>query len=147
MLIFFEIDQKKTKRNVKKLLGMYPHFFRRAQTSLKLKVTSNYYITFETASGQELSATFPECTDAELELQKIVKGIDKLDLFERQLVYDKFIDRKKTNVALCMNYHISESTFYRKMDKALLHFAESYDCGRLLAIKYKGYQQNLESYL
>lgn len=135
-MIFPEINEKETKKNVKNLLGTYPHLIRRASTMLVPKITSDYHLVVEEIlEKQQLAIDFSENKEIEEEIKKIVRSINKLDAFERQLLCDKFIHRKKTNVALYMSYHVSESKFYREMDKALLHFAESYDHGRLLHSK------------
>lgn len=135
-MIFPEIDEKETKKNVKNLLGTYPHLIRRASKMSAPKITSDYHLVVEVSlEKQQLAGDFSENEEIEEEIKKIVRSINKLDLFERQLICDRFIRRKKTNVALYMSYHVSESKFYREMAKALLHFAESYDHGRLLDSK------------
>lgn len=129
ILIFPEIDKKKTKTNAKKTLNMYTRLIRLARTASIPKITSDYYFTVEETWGRTIHGD----VDIELELKNIAQGINKLDLFERRLIYDRFIHRKETNVALYLKYHISESKFYRELDKALLHFAEAYEGGQLLA--------------
>ncbi|MGC6768619.1 ArpU family phage packaging/lysis transcriptional regulator [Enterococcus sp. LJL128] len=138
MMIFPEIDKKKTKDNARKVLKAYPKLLRLAEASDLPNITSSY--TFELRQSEKGgSGSFEFILEKESragqELRKIAKGINKLSSFERQLLYDKFINNKETNVALYMKYHISESKFYRELDRALIHFAESYDSGRLVIEK------------
>lgn len=139
MLLFPEIDRKKTKRKVHELLNAYRALVRIAGEKHAPKLTAAY--TFEL---NHLEAEFTRKTEqlvdrkqlAEMELIKIVNAMNQLDAYDRQLLYDKYMDRNfTTNIAIYMKHHMSESKFYRELDKAMIRFAESYESGQLLIEK------------
>ncbi|MBL1229955.1 ArpU family transcriptional regulator [Enterococcus sp. BWB1-3] len=136
MLIFPEIDKKKTKQNARLTLRTFSQLSRLARTEKLPKVTASYYFDLgEDEKNHKEEQVVERKILAEVELKQIASAINKLSAFERRLIYDKYINNKETNVALSLNYHISESKFYRELDGALLHFAESYDEGQLVKVK------------
>ncbi|MGM0217842.1 ArpU family phage packaging/lysis transcriptional regulator [Enterococcus sp. AZ126] len=139
MLLFPEIDRKKTKKKVDNLLKTYRSLVRIAGEKCSPKVTTAY--TFEMKNiDKEFSRKPDKVVDrkylAEVELEKITDAMNQLDAYDRQLLYDKFMDRNfTTNIAIYMKHHMSESKFYRELDNAMIHFAESYESGKLLIEK------------
>lgn len=139
MLLFPEIDRKKTKKKVHDLLTAYRTLVRIAGEKHAPKVTTAY--TFERKNTEgEFSRKTEKTVDrrylAEVELEKITEAMNQLDTYDRQLLYDKYMDRNfTTNIAIYMKHHMSESKFYRELDKALIRFAESYESGALLIEK------------
>lgn len=139
MILFPEIDKKKTKKKVNELLSMYRSLIRIAGSEHSPKVTATYSFELTDASGK-ISKSVDIMSNrrkiAETELKRIIVGMNQLDSYDRQLLYDKFMSsNEQTNVAIYMKHHMSESKFYREMDKALIHFAEAYGNGELLVEK------------
>lgn len=139
MLLFPEIDRKKTKKRVHDLLNTYRSLVRIAGEKRSPNVTATYTFEMKSTKGE-----FSHKTDkvverkylAEVEIAKITEAINQLDPYDRQLLYDKFMDRNfTTNIAIYMKHHMSESKFYRELDKAMIRFAESYESGKLLIEK------------
>ena len=139
MLLFPEIDRKKTKRKVHDLLNTYRSLVRIAGEKYSPKITATYTFEMKHANGEFLRQV-DKVVDrkylAEVELEKITDAMNQLDAYDRQLLYDKFMDRNfTTNIAIYMKHHMSESKFYRELDNAMIHFAESYESGKLLIEK------------
>ncbi|EOI01707.1 ArpU family phage transcriptional regulator [Enterococcus moraviensis ATCC BAA-383] len=139
MLLFPEIDRKKTKKKVHDLLGKYRALVRIAGENGSPKVTTAYTFEMKNGSGRfsQKSGQLVDRKDlAEIELIKITNAMNQLDEYDRQLLYDKYMDRNfTTNIAIYMKHHMSESKFYRELDKAMIRFAESYESGKLLMEK------------
>jgi ArpU family phage transcriptional regulator len=139
MIVFPEIDRKQTKKKVQDLLMNYRSLVRIAGERHAPKLTAAY--TFETseATGIIRQRTEPPLNRKELaeaELKKIIDALNQLEAEDRQLLYDKYIDHNfTTNIAIYMKLHMSESKFYRELDRALICFAEAYQNGELLIEK------------
>ncbi|MGX7263976.1 ArpU family phage packaging/lysis transcriptional regulator [Enterococcus crotali] len=139
MLLFPEIDRKKTKKKVHDLLNTYRSLVRIAGEQHSPNVTAAYTFEMKSTNG-EFSRKADKVVErkylAELELAKITETMNQLDTYDRQLLYDKYMDRNfTTNIAIYMKHHMSESKFYRELDKAMIRFAESYENGKLLIEK------------
>lgn len=139
MILFPEIDKKQTKKNVAKLLNTYRPLIRIVGNQDAPKITGTYFFEMKNNALQTTNSieTFHNRKRmAELELLKITQAMNQLDTDDRQLLYDKFMNlNEQTNIAIYMKYHMSESKFYREMDKALNRFAEAYGEGELLIEK------------
>lgn len=136
MILFPEIDKKKTKKKVTKLLSTYRSLIRIAGSELSPKITATYFFEMKNCTLQTVSPIETlqnRKRIAESELLKITDAMNQLDGYDRQLLYDKFMNsNEQTNIAIYMKHHMSESKFYREMDKALIHFAEAYGDGELI---------------
>lgn len=139
MLLFPEIDKKKTKKNADYVLNKYDKLIRIIGVKEAPVINSEYFLEMNMDLEQILKREncFPNRKIlAEKELAKIVLAINQLDEIDRKLLYDKYINKNyTTNIAIYMNYHMSESKFYRELDNVLVKFAESYDDGALLVEK------------
>lgn len=139
MLLFPEIDRKNTKKNVHVLLSGYRSFVRIAGETCSPKITATY--TFEMNHYKEdrlydAEQVLNRQKLAKVELLKIMQAMNQLDTYDRELLYDKYMDRDfTTNIAIYMKLHMSESKFYRELDKAMIRFAEAYESGKLLVEK------------
>ncbi|MEI5991826.1 hypothetical protein A5881_003365 [Enterococcus termitis] len=139
MLLFPEIDRKKTKKKVHDILNTYRSLVRIAGEQHSPNVTAAYTFEMKSTNG-EFSRKADKVVErkylAEVELAKITETMNQLDTYDRQLLYDKYMDRNfTTNIAIYMKHHMSESKFYRELDKAMIRFAESYENGKLLIEK------------
>ncbi|MEI5992887.1 ArpU family phage packaging/lysis transcriptional regulator [Candidatus Enterococcus mansonii] len=139
MLLFPEIDKKQTKKKVHELLNNYRSLVRIAGENHSPKVTATYKLEMESLEKQTTSKieyVIDRKKLAEVELVKIVTAMNQLDSYDRQLLHDKYMDRNvTTNIAIYMKHHMSESKFYRELEKAMIRFAESYESGQLLIEK------------
>lgn len=139
MALFPEIDKEKTKQQVRDLLSLYRTFIRLASEEYIPKVTATYSFELKSLTGVVSRATenaVVRKVTAEQEICKIAKAMNKLNAYDRQLIHDKYMDKRElTNTAIWLNYNTSERTFYRELDQALIRFAESYENGSLLAEK------------
>ena len=140
-LLLIEFDRKATKKKVHQLLSSYRTLIRIAGQNELPKMTSSYL--FEVTKENEnldFLATKNDSLNRSLlvknELLKIREGINRLDQDNRRILCDKYINvEMPTNISFFMKYHISESTFYRELEKACICFAESYNEGELLIEK------------
>ncbi|OEH82916.1 ArpU family transcriptional regulator [Enterococcus rivorum] len=139
MILFPEIDKKKTKKNVSNLLNTYRSLIRIAGSEHSPKITATYFFEMKDCLLQKVNRieTIQNRKKlAESELLKIIDTMNRLDANDRELLYDKFMHAtEQTNIAIYMKHHMSESKFYRELDKALIHFAEAYGDGELIIEK------------
>lgn len=140
MMTFFpEIDRKKTKQSVKKLLEHYRSLERLAGEEYIPNVTTSYSFELKSFTGRvnrETENAVIRKADAESELEKIAKAMNKLNQSDRKLIYDKFMSKKElTTTAIYLDYSMSSSSFYRELEKVLIKFAEAYEGGTLLRKK------------
>ena len=136
MALFPEIDEKKTRKNVKELLYNYRSFVRLADEKYIPKVTATYSFELKSFTGLVSRPTenaVVRKVTAEQELLKISKAMNKLNAYDRQMIYDKYMDiRELTDTDIYLNYNMSSSSFYDQLDKVLIKFGEAYDGGALL---------------
>lgn len=137
--IFLEvdnIDKKATKENVDELLNLYRRLARMADEEYMPKMTATYSFEIK-GSGGSISDQIGEVVSrkfaAQQEIIKITKAINKLNSYHRQLLFERYMKRRpQTDIMIYVGLNLSESTFYRELEKAQLEFAEAYDDGRLL---------------
>lgn len=85
----------------------------RLSLARKLVITKDYHVTVRPRPSQRV-------------LQTLV-AVNQLALQERQLlIYKYLVVDGPTNIALCLQLHLSERTFYRRQQQSLLHFAEAW---------------------
>lgn len=136
MALLPEIDEKKTRKNVKELLCNYRSFVRLADEKCIPKVTATYSFELKSFTGLVSRPTenaVVRKVTAEQELLKISKAMNKLNAYDRQMIYDKYMDiRELTDTDIYLNYNMSSSSFYDQLDKVLIKFGEAYDGGSLL---------------
>lgn len=136
--IFLEvdnIDKSATKENVDKLLSLYRRLARMADEEFIPKMTATYSFEVKASGGvsDSLGEAISRSVSAQQEIKKIVKALNKLNSYQRQLLFEKYIKRRQqTDIMIYIGLNMSESTFYRELEKAQLEFAEAYDDGRLL---------------
>lgn len=136
MYSYSTIDKETTKRNVVALLNSYRSLARMADENYLPELTTTY--SFETKSytgtvNKAIEDAVVKRIAAEQEINKIVRAVNKLNQTDRQLIYDKFLDKKElSSTAIYSKNNMSASSFYRELDKALIKFAEAYEYGKLL---------------
>lgn len=136
--IFLEvdnIDKSATKENVDELLNLYRRLARMADEEFIPKMTATYSFEIKGSGGvsDSLGEAISRSVSAQQEINKIMKAVNKLNGYQRQLIFEKYIKRRQqTDIMIYIGLNMSESTFYRELEKAQLEFAEAYDGGRLL---------------
>ncbi|WP_368252026.1 ArpU family phage packaging/lysis transcriptional regulator [Enterococcus sp. 2201sp1_2201st1_B8_2201SCRN_220225] len=139
MALFPEIDEKQTKDNVKQLLSRYRNFVRLASEEYIPKVTATYSFELKSFTGNVSRPTenaVVRKVTAEQELAKIARAMNKLNAYDAQLIYDKYMDKRElTDTDIYLNYHMSASGFYNKLEAVLIKFAEAYEGGVLIVDK------------
>ena len=133
--MFPEIDKEKTKENVHNFLSYYRNLARLADEEYTPKVTATYSLELKSPGGpsDNVGNAVARKVTAEQELWKIGRAMNKLNAYERQMLHERYIRRKPwTDVMIYMSLNLSESTYYRELEKAQMSFAEAYDSGRLL---------------
>lgn len=68
--------------------------------------------------------------------EAIMCAINKCDEMEREILYKKYVNYNGNYcIKIYIEMNVSESTFYRHLESALLQFAEAYNQGELLVYK------------
>lgn len=137
--MFPEIDKEQTKKKVHRLLSYYRSMARLADEEYTPRITATYSLELKSpGSGKSdnVGNSVTRKVTAEQELWKIGRALNKLDAYNRQILHDRYISiKRKSDINIYMDLSMSESTFYRELEKAQLEFAEAYDYGRLIVEK------------
>lgn len=137
--MFPEIDKEKTKKNVHRLLSHYRSMARLADEEYTPKITATFSLELKGSGGSpsdQVGNAVSRKVTAEQELWKIGRAMNKLNAYQRQLLHDRYIDRRQwSDIMIYMDLGMSEATYYRELGKAQIEFAEAYDNGRLLIDK------------
>lgn len=145
LLIFDEIDEEKTIETVKKLLGNY-HSIRRVARSNTPNITSSYSITPRSETNRISNSTsdaFEKKEKYKTLLDDIHKAINCLESESRKLLYHRYLSEdERFDYELYTDMMISRNTFYRRLAKAQVHFAEAFQ-GRMLLV----YKEDAENEL
>lgn len=141
-MLFNEVDEEKTKKNVNAVLQVYRSLARIADDDCLPKVTASYEFDMPSSSSGTIQDKMAEGLarkiSAEQEIQKIAKAMNKLNAYQRKLLYDRYIHKQElSDIMLYMDSGMSERTYYRELNRSLMSFAESYENGRLLAEKWQ----------
>lgn len=140
MSLFPKLDAKKTKENAQAKLAQFKLLSRIAGEVFEPRVTAVY--SFEPRSQTNLNHNAIEKyitrqVSAKQEMGWIEDAINKLvDMRHRRILIDKYCSHKyDTDIAIYMTLELSESEFYRMLDRALYEFAETYKHGELLVFE------------
>lgn len=103
------------------------------------KVTATYSFELKSFTGTVSRATenvVVRKVTAEQTIAKISAAMNKLNAYDRQLIYDKYMNKNEpSDISIYVDYSMSPSSFYRELDRALIKFAEAYENGTLLIDK------------
>ena len=139
-MFFPEINIEETKENVNNLLKAYRSMARMADEECMPKVTASY--SFDIPSGScgqaqdKMAERLARKITAEQEVLKVSKAMNKLNAYQRKMLYDRYMRKRElSDIMLYMDSGMSETTYYRDLNKSLLSFAEAYENGRLLVDK------------
>lgn len=137
--IFLEvdnIDKSATKENVDELLNLYRRLARMADEEFIPKMTATYSFEIKGSGGgvsDSLGEAISRKISAQQEIHKIMKAINKLNGYHRQILFERYMRRcPQTDIMIYVSLCMSESSYYRELAKAQLEFADAYDEGRLI---------------
>lgn len=129
-----ELNEKATRENVKNLLGQYHSLRRLAGEQYEQKLTANY--TLEPKGSGGISRPVENVVARKMTAIQIIENIHQalncLSKEERQLLWNHYTVNIPSDYEIIENYSISPATYYRKLEKAQLSFAEVYSNGQLL---------------
>ena len=134
-LIFLDtmIDEKKTIAITKRYLKQYPRLKTIARTTATLQ--SNWNVSDKIKSGT-ISNTHEDRLLNRIaitqEVEEIEQTISNLDKLYKDIMTEKYIKRQKTDFALYQDMNMSEASFYKTLQTALLDFACIFKNGELL---------------
>ena len=145
MTLFPDLDKELTKENVDELLSSCRSLIRYVHEDYILKVTQTY--SFEIKGSRTDTSPLEngvlKKVNAEQELVAIVRALNRLNAYDSKILYDKYMDKNEySDKQLIAKYESldeprSERSFYRDLDRAMGKFAEAFDGGRLLAVKWQ----------
>lgn len=134
-----KIDEEETKKRADLLLKQYRTFVRLADEEYEPKITTTYSLSPRSVTNQvsrQVENAVVLKVTAQEEIVKINRAINKLNAYDRQRLFDKYISRKEySDKKLIMDLCESEGGYYKKLKKALLRFAEAYSDGELLTFE------------
>lgn len=135
--LFAGINKEFTKQNVDELMKLYRRLLRMADKEFTPKMTATYSFEPKSYTGTNPDTIGDAVTRkivAQEELNKIVEAVNKLNTYNRQLLYLKYMNKiELSDVKIYTELNMSESTFYRELGKAQLEMAEAYEGGKLLS--------------
>ena len=131
-----KLDKKATKEKVVMMLSAYKQLKKIAGEEYVSKVTATYSFEPRSYTGA-VNKSLEKHIERKLTAQKMVEDIEKAinrisNGCLRKLLIMKYCKNFDSDIAIYVSLKISESEFYRELDKALLFFAEFFECGSLL---------------
>lgn len=133
----FGLDLESTKNKAKCVLRDYRNFEEVAETDYVSNVTATY--SFEPKSytgtiGTPIQNHLERKLLAEQIVQEINAAINKITEAEyRAIIIKKYCDKEYAgNDGVAIDLKMTQATFYRKLDKALIRFATHFKNGKLL---------------
>ncbi|MFS7388764.1 ArpU family phage packaging/lysis transcriptional regulator [Carnobacterium maltaromaticum] len=145
MTLFPDLDKELTKENVDELLSSCRSLIRYVHEDYIPKVTQTYSFEIKGSrtDASPLENGVLKKVNAEQELVAIVRALNRLNAYDSKILYDKYMDKNEySDKQLIAKYESldeprSERSFYRDLDRAMGKFAEAFDGGRLLAVKWQ----------
>lgn len=137
-MLFNEIDEEITRRNVNALLSKY-HAVKRMAGSYNQKITASYSFEPKSYTGvtsDKVGDAVGRKMKAEEILHEIHEAINCLQQESRQYLYFKYIQEStQYDYQIYERLHIGKDTYYRRIKKAQLEFAEAFKGGELIAFE------------
>ncbi|KXU14580.1 Phage protein [Streptococcus oralis] len=138
-MLFAEIDEKETIRQVKRKLGEYPRLREIACDQPIQRVTTVY--TFEPRSqgapSKQVETLAIRRVDAMSELEEIEQAVSRLlKPYYRLILFDKYLANEPlTNYEIQEKLWVEKTKFQEYLNRACLAFAEQYRKGKLLVFE------------
>lgn len=129
-----DINEKMTRRNVMKLLEHYHSLRRLAGRQYEQKLTASY--TLEPKGDGGTSKPVEDMVTRKVSAIEIINNIhdalNKLNGQQRKLLWEHYTISAPSEYEIETKFNISVATYYRKLEKAQLAFAEVYHLGELI---------------
>lgn len=134
-----KLDKKATKEKVVMMLSAYKQLKKIAGEEYVSKVTATYSFEPRSYTGA-VNKSLEKHIERKLTAQKMVEDIEKAinrmsNAFLRQILIMKYCKYYDSDIAIYVTLDISESEFYRELERGLLYFAECFCNGSLLVFE------------
>jgi len=140
MNLFAQLDERATKKRVRSVLEQYRTLKRIAKEPFNSQVTAVYSFEPRSYTGgvsKPIEKHIVRQQAAVREIGFIEEGLSHMENPEqRRILYEKYFDwAQKSDISIYMDIEMSETEFYREVEKALFAYAEVYKSGALLQFK------------
>nr|DAS85910.1 MAG TPA: transcriptional regulator [Bacteriophage sp.]DAT02564.1 MAG TPA: transcriptional regulator [Caudoviricetes sp.] len=134
-----KLDKRATKEKVVMMLSAYKQLKKIAGEEYVSKVTATYSFEPRSYTGA-VNKSLEKHIERKLTAQKMVEDIEKAinrmsNAFLRQILIMKYCKYYDSDIAIYVTLDISESEFYRELERGLLYFAECFCNGSLLVFE------------
>lgn len=134
-----KLDKRATKEKVVMMLSAYKQLKKIAGEEYISKVTATYSFEPRSYTGA-VNKSLEKHIERKLTAQKMVEDIEKAinrmsNAFLRQILIMKYCKYYDSDIAIYVTLDISESEFYRELERGLLYFAECFCNGSLLVFE------------
>ena len=131
-----KLDKRATKEKVVMMLSAYKQLKKIAGEEYISKVTATYSFEPRSYTGA-VNKPLEKYIERQMTAQKMVEdiecGINQVsNAYLRQLLIMKYCKNYDSDIAIYVTLDMSESEFYRELERALLYFAECFKSGSLL---------------
>ena len=134
-----KLDKRATKEKVVMMLSAYKQLKKIAGEEYVSKVTATYSFEPRSYTGA-VNKSLEKHIERKLTAQNLVEDIEKAinrmsNAFLRQILIMKYCKYYDSDIAIYVTLDISESEFYRELERGLLYFAECFCNGSLLVFE------------
>lgn len=134
-----KLDRRATKEKVVMMLSAYKQLKKIAGEEYVSKVTATYSFEPRSYTGA-VNKSLEKHIERKLTAQKMVEDIEKAinrmsNAHLRQILIMKYCKYYDSDIAIYVTLDISESEFYRELERGLLYFAECFCNGSLLVFE------------
>lgn len=134
-----KLDKRATKEKVVMMLSAYKQLKKIAGEEYVSKVTATYSFEPRSYTGA-VNKSLEKRIERKLTAQKMVEDIEKAinrmsNAYLRQILIMKYCKYYDSDIAIYVTLDISESEFYRELERGLLYFAECFCNGSLLVFE------------
>ena len=134
-----KLDKRATKEKVVTMLTAYKQLKKIAGEEFVTKVTATYSFEPRSYTGA-VNKPLEKYIERQMTAQKMVEDIEKAinrmsNAFLRQILIMKYCKYYDSDIAIYVTLDISESEFYRELERGLLYFAECFCNGSLLVFE------------
>ena len=134
-----KLDKRATKEKVVMMLSAYKQLKKIAGEEYVSKVTATYSFEPRSYTGA-VNKSLEKHIERKLTAKKMVEDIEKAinrmsNAYLRQILIMKYCKYYDSDIAIYVTLDISESEFYRELERGLLYFAECFCNGSLLVFE------------
>ena len=134
-----KLDKRATKEKVVMMLSAYKQLKKIAGEEYVSKVTATYSFEPRSYTGA-VNKSLEKHIERKLTAQKMVEDIEKAinrmsNAYLRQILIMKYCKYYDSDIAIYVTLDVSESEFYRELERGLLYFAECFCNGSLLVFE------------